>query len=333
MKKVVKTVNGKTRMRKILSLLLGIVTAGLAVLYFVLHKEDFRLITTVSTWPIITVSMLKLIEMYFRGRELKIITDHYKLNLRFSQWFGLTRIMAFTNLFLPSFSGTSVKAVYLKKYYNFKFSSFIAATGIANIIRLMLFALSSIVLISISGKYTLSLLIVSGIFFICTFTFLMLSHKIPIRLFAFMGKLSNIVNEWHDIRNDRNMIVKLITLNVFIYLIFSSEIYFSFRVFSIDPSVVSSGVISSFAIFSRVIKLIPANLGVKELIFSAISNVYGQGVNEGLHAAAFHRIVGMVFILLLAPGFIPSLFRRRIKDVKRELEQHDFQKGSHDDYR
>lgn len=315
--------NGKGHLRKILSVLLLIIVMGLAALYFVQHREDFQLITTISVWPILLLSLLKLLEMYCRGRELKILTDHYHLNLNFSQWFGLTRIMAFTNLFLPSFSGTSVKAVYLKKFHDFRYSSFIAATGISNVIRLMLFAFFSLLLILISGKLASMLLFVSAICFICSFTFLMLSHKVPARMFAAFRKLANVVEEWYKIRNDHKTIMKLISLNTFMYLIIGSEIYLAFKVFSIHPSVVSSGVITSFIVFSRIVKLIPANLGLKEVIFSAISDFYGQGVNAGLHAAAVHRIIGIFFILLLTPGFMPTLFGRGKEEMKHELEQDD----------
>jgi len=81
--------------------------------------------------------------------------------------------------------------------------------------------------------------------------------------------------------------------------------------FSIKPSIASSGIISAFTSFSGILRLIPANLGVKETLFVLIANLYGTGVNEGLHAAVFHRMMGTIFILLLAPGFVPKLLSRK----------------------
>jgi len=156
-------------------ILLPIVVLALIIYYYTKHREDFQLITTVSVGPILIISLLKLVRMYCRSLELKILTDHYNLNLSFSQWFGLSRVTAFSNLFLPSGGGASLKAVYLKKCHDLRYSSFVALTGIATILKLMVFAMFSIALLLLSRRTELLLFLVSGLFIVVPLALLVLS--------------------------------------------------------------------------------------------------------------------------------------------------------------
>ena len=302
-----RSVINRMNFRKSGSIVLIIIVAGITVFYFFRHGADFRLMTEVTIWPVAVVSVLKLFEIYIRGRELKVLTDHYHLNLSFSQWFGLTRVMAFANLFFPSLTGASIKAFYLKKFHNLSYSSFVALLGIANILRLMLYAAMAFTLILLSGKISPILLTLSGLLFLCSVTFLLFGHRLPLRLLVRTDKLSRVLEEWKTVRRDRSLTRKIMGLQCCILICYLFQIHFSFLVFMKNASLLTSGIISSFTVFSRVVKIIPANIGVKEAIFSALSDFYGQGINEGLHAAALDRIIGIFFILLLAPGFIPAL--------------------------
>ena len=256
--------------------------------------------------------------MYCHSRELKILTDHFNLNLHFSQWFGLSRMTAFSNLFLPSAGAVSFKAVYLKKCHNLKYSSFVALTGFAIILKLMIYALFSLVLLLLSRRTEFILFAISGLFFTIPSAFLILKPKISISFLPFTKVSKNIIEDWQKIRSDHKMIRNLILLNCTIFVISSLIIYFSFRVFSINPSVASSGIISVFTSFSGVLKFIPANLGLKESLFVIISNLYGTGVNEGLHAAIFHRIIGTIFTVLLAPGFVLHIFKKPFRKASHQ---------------
>lgn len=299
------------RIRKIVSILLFASIVGLGAFYYTRHREDFQLITTVSADAVVVLSLLKLALIFCYSLQLKILTDHYNLNLNFSQWFGLSRMTTFTNLLLPLGGGASIKAVYLKKFHNLQYNSFIASTAIASIIRLMITGLfAAALLLSVGRQDGMFLLAVSGAVFFGTLAFLLLVHRIKKHYFPSLGYLKTIIEEWQMIRADHKLIKRLILLNCLVFIISSLEIYVSFRVFSINASLVSSGVISAFTTFSGVLRLIPANLGIKEAVFVAISGIYGIGINEGLHAAVLHRIIGMVLTLVFAPLFAHNLLQK-----------------------
>jgi uncharacterized protein (TIRG00374 family) len=105
------------------------------------------------------------------------------------------------------------------------------------------------------------------------------------------------------------MILQLILLSIFLFIIYSLEIYFAFGAFGIDASFSVSGVITSFDNLAGAVKLIPGNVGIKEAIFGMISATYGIGINQGVHAAVLHRVVRTAVSLVLGTGFAYRLTR------------------------
>jgi len=298
----------RIRLRKLLSVLIFFLITGIGVFYYNRHKEDFQLITTVSVSALVILFFLRLTLILCYGVQVKILTDHYNLDLGFPQWFGLSRLTNFTNLLLPLGGGTSVKAVYLKKFHNLRYSSFIASNAIGSMIKILVISLfSSILLFFLGGRSGMLLLTITGAVFTGTLTFLFLAHRIQRYLPRSLGYLKTIIEEWMLIRKDHKTIMKLILLNCFIFIIFSLEIYTAYRVFSIKVSPVPSGVIASFTMFSGVLHLVPAGLGVTEAVFLAISTVCSLGINAGLHAALLRRIIGTVLTLVFVPFFAHKL--------------------------
>jgi uncharacterized membrane protein YbhN (UPF0104 family) len=252
---------------------------------------------------VVVVALLRVSLFFCHGAQVKVLTDHYNLNLRFSQWFGLSRMTTLANLVLPLGSGSSLKAVYLQRFHNLTYSSFLASAAVGGITRIVIMSFLTMALLLPSWPQSVPLLAVMGAAFAGGLLFILFGHKLPEQYYFSSNKLLSIVKEWRKIRTDHKTLGRLAILNCIIYVVSTLEIYVSFKAFSIDASLVSSGVISAFTTFSGAIGLIPANLGIKEAIFMTISAVYGMGINEGLHAAALHRVVGAACTILLAPGF------------------------------
>ena len=73
--------------------------------------------------------------------------NHYNLDIGFLECYGLSRTSSFINLLLPVGGGASYKAIYLKKLLRLRYSSYIASMAIANIIKIMIFALAAVFLV------------------------------------------------------------------------------------------------------------------------------------------------------------------------------------------
>lgn len=297
--------------RKIISILALAMTLGFGVYYYTQHREDFRLITAVSVDAIVILALLKLMIIFCYGLQVKVLTDHYNLNLDFTSWFGLSRLTSFTNMLLPLSGGASLKAVYLKKVHGLNYGSFIVLSTIAHIIKLVVTAaFASVLILMIVGRAGYVLLALSGAIFIGAMGFFLIADSIGERYCSSGGYIKNLIGEWLTAKADRIMVKRLVLLNCFIFIISTLEVYFSFRAFNIDASIVSSGIISSFSTFTGALRLTPANLGLMELVYMSLSDILGTGANSGLHAVALQRLIGTVLTLVLAPGFAWRLSKK-----------------------
>ncbi len=315
---------GKNRsrmiLRKILSIILFVSIMGIASFYYIHHKEAFHIIYTVSSYAVIVLSILSLITCFCFVLQLKVLTDHYKLNLNFLQCFGLNRATKFTNLFLPSAGGAAVKAIYLKKFHNFNYSSFIASMGIASIIKLMITSLFAIILLwFFKDRVSMFLFVVAGTIFIGTLTFLLFAHRIGHNYLS-SDYIKSIIKEWQKIRTDHEMMRKLIMVHSFIFILGGFQIYFAFHAFEIDVSLITCGVIAAFTTIAGVFSPIPGNFGIREAIIIAISGIHGIESNEGLHAAVLVRIIGILWTLVLTPFFAHKLFPEKSKHLMEKVE-------------
>ncbi len=302
------------RIRKVISIFFLVFICITAVYYYLKHRDDFYLITTLSVGSVLVVASLIIIHQLIYGLQLKILTDHYNLDLNFLQCFGLSRMATFINLWTPVGGGASFKAIYLKKFYNLNYSSYIASMGIVNVIHILVNSLGAMILLLFTGKrIAMFLFLTAGLCSLGTLSFFLAGHKMGKYLIPLIRYFKNIFEAWEDIRRDRVTIMKLITLSFFIFLLSTIGIYFLFRAFSSDLSLPASGTIAAFTAITGVINLIPGNFGIREAVIIMISGIYGIQVNESIHAAALGRILSVIWTFLLAPLFKCNISEKKGK--------------------
>lgn len=293
--------------------LAGLAAAGIT--YYFNHREDFFLLTSVSISAIALMSCIFVIITLLYGLQLKILMDHYRLNISFLECFGISRVSSFINLFFPFAVGTSFKAVYLKKLLQFRYSSFIASMGMTTVIKIMLYAFIALLLLTVSdAKGNTILFVVSAIIFSSSLLFLTLGHKLNSPGFTFSGYLLNVASEWHKIRSDYRTMMRLLGVGLCLFLAAALSTYLSFSAFSIPLSANASGTIAAFTTITGLLNLVPGNLGIREALIILISESHGIGVNESVHAAALGRLMQVIWTFILASVFKYNLLRKNAHD-------------------
>jgi uncharacterized membrane protein YbhN (UPF0104 family) len=285
--------------------LIGIAAAGF--IYYFKHREDFYLITSVSMSALVVISSLFIVISLCFGLQLKILMNHYNLDIGFLECYGLSRTSSFINLLLPFGGGASFKAVYLKKLLKLRYSSFIASMAIANIIKIMIFALAAVFLVMPLGGVLSAVSIVT---FSASLLFILLGHKLKKLDITSAGYAKKVIDEWQKIKKDRGTITKLVCLSLFVFAVTSLSVYLSFRAFSVDISVRAGGTIAAFTTITGLLNLVPGNLGIREALFIMISRAYGIELNESVHAAALGRLMQIIWTFILASFFRYNFSRK-----------------------
>ncbi|MCK4821260.1 flippase-like domain-containing protein [bacterium] len=295
--------------------LVGMGAAG--IIYYLRHKEDFYLITSVSINDLFVISLIHIIISICFGLQLKILMDYYKLDIGFFECYGLVRTSSFINLLLPFGGGASFKAIYLKKLLKFRYSSFIASMAITNTLKILIFALAAVFLVMSLGGI---LLAVSIVIFFAALLFLILGHKLERLDVSSAGYVMGVINEWQEIKKDRMTMAKLICLSLFLFAVASLNTWLLFRAFSVDIPLRAAGTIAAFTSITGLLNLVPGNLGIREALFIMISNAYGIEINESVHAAALGRILQIIWTFILA-SFFRYTFHSKTADTPTYISQ------------
>jgi uncharacterized membrane protein YbhN (UPF0104 family) len=298
-------------MRKIISLSLFMLLFGIGLAYLIHHKQELHFISQISLSDVAILSAIVIILSFCNGLQLKIITDHYDLNLTFSQWFGISRANALANLWLPLSGATPLKAMYLKQFHQMRISSFIAAMGVAQLLVIALNSGFAMMLLIFFGEgANVFLFATIGGIFLVALLFLLLIPNFSLNLFPSLRYLEDIRTEWREIRGDAKTIKNLVILNALIFCLRSFSIIVAFKAFSLDVSFATAGLIASLTTISGTLNLIPGNFGVGEALILAVSGMQGIGINEGLHVAALLRVIVSIWTFALAPLFSRGLLRK-----------------------
>ena len=289
----------------------GITGAILAfgIVYGVRHADRFHLITTFSPGAIALLILLKLSVMACFGLQLRIVTRCYGARLTFLEWFGLSRATAATNILLP-FGGTALKAVYLKQQHGFKYQSFVAGQVFARLLRIMVLSLLAVFLLLVTARVSGRVVVATVIVCAVAVLVLLTSNQVQRALSRRWPRLGALGREWQCVWSSRKTVTRLVAVNLVSFGLSASAVSVTYSFFGVRPQPLVCMLIVALTALSGVLNITPRNLGIQEAIFIAVSELSGLGANEGLHAAALQRVVGITMTIVLGLAFTRLLSRR-----------------------
>lgn len=285
----------------------GVVIA--AVVYCVRHADKLHLIRMASPSAIALMVVARLIGMLCFGVQLKVLMQCYGVELTALEWFGLSRVTSASNLLLP-LGGTAVKAAYLKERHQFRYRAFLASQLFAALLRMALLALLAVPLLLMSAHATTPAVAGLTAVLIGTLALLLVSDGIHEAVSRRFPRLAVLITEWQRVRSSRETVIKLLLISLGNFLATAIGVALSFHAFGVSVPFAMPSLIAALTGLSSFLRLFPENLGIKEAIFLTISGIWGPGVNEGLHAAALDRAVGLSMTLIFALVFTRLLSQR-----------------------
>jgi hypothetical protein len=292
------------------ALLVFVTLCAVAGWYGYRHAAEFRLLAPLS-WP----AMVGLVAAVFaaalgNGLLLRLVTGACGLRLSFSQWFGIARATSLANLVLPFPGGTAVKALYLKRVHALDYAHFVAALFLANGIRLLVFsALALPVLLAGPVHHPLLAAVAAG-GALGPLIVLTAAHRLPRRLLPAWRPLHVAAAAWDVVRARPRTVPALFLLNTALFAVSALGYAAAFAAFGVRLSAGTAAVLAAFALYPVLLKLVPGDFGVKDVLVVAVAARFGgMGLNEAAHAAALHRLVSVASVLLLAPSFAGVLRR------------------------
>lgn len=254
----------------------------------------------------------------------KLALKSFDIEIKFTEWFGLSTVNTLANLVFPMKTGTLIKAAYLKNKYQFDISRSAGILVFSSIISLItLLAMSSSVLayLVISGNSRdmapwLDTLpsnfstILFTITFIATITgcatlaYCLLSHSIngnhkrgPSHLiFNMVIALRNSIGH---LSRFPSLIIAIIANSIVTLGINIAILYFAFLSINVHTDIFGLTCINLLNSISFYISLTPGNVGFQEMIVSLSSLILGVSFEEGLVVAALIRAASTIVTVIL----------------------------------
>ncbi len=290
----------------------------LAVIFFKNNlNEIIETIRKVSFFDFLILSTLTIITIILNGNKIEILTRYYNLKLKFKEWFGLSAITTMSNYLAPFGLGMSLRGIYLKKKHNFSYKLFLTTLATSYLTSFLLYSLVGILIILYAYlKYNFFNLLISLIFiitFIACLAIIIFSPKIRYSKNKYVNHFIWIINNWNKMKKNWRLLIKLSLNDFFSLLNYSIRIFFIFYILSNKISFTSGILISLLTLFSLIIGLTPASIGVKEALIVYSTTVIGKSINLGILVAAIDRGVSIVYVFILG-GIFSYLLLKNLRN-------------------
>lgn len=283
-----------------------------AFLFMRAHIEEFKKFLEISFIDFLFLSSLVVFSIFLHGLIVKECVRHFGIDLRLSEWFGLSAMNAYAN-YLFFRSGTVTNALYLKNRYKFPLATFISVVCALYVVALFSYGFVGIAASSVLYlKYsTFNILIFSA------FGFLLLSALLA--FFFLPSKIeedpggSSILQKvrygWGAICGDRRLIYKLMAITFVIIFTYALRLFYCYNRFFLELPYVKALFLSIAGLLSGLFNVTPAGLGVKEALIGLTASLTGGQLRTGVAVAVLDRAVAMGWILLLGSVFSFRLAR------------------------
>jgi len=283
--------------------------------YFFNNLSEFKSIRIVDIYYLIYFFLALSFNLLLLGWVNKYHLIPFNIKLSFKEWFGLAAVTSFYNVITPFKGGLAVRAAYLKKKRGLNYAHFLSSLAALAII--MFIAPCILGLISLGLLYYFYGIfnwIVFIIFLISFFVFLSVfimpkinsSNKIIV-------KLNQSIEGWHEIRKNKNVLIKIFLINIFQIVLSVFAVIFAYKVFGIQLSFIVALFLVCLGNLGGIISLTPANLGFAEAIGVFSAFVVGISPVYSISVSILWRIVHFCIIGILGPLYSYILLKHNPK--------------------
>ena len=303
----------------------SIVILGLTIVaivaYLALNPELWEVLQSISIAEMVPLFFLQILMLAINGLFLNTFARKFDINLRVTEWFGLSVVTSLGNYITPFSGGMFARAGYLKHRHAFPYTHFATLLASGYLINFWLVGLvgALITLVLLGNEYQ-SWLVLS--FFLAVTVGISALLVLPIAEVPVPNRLSRrlkfALEGWHAIRADKALIVRLVLLAGANILFNGASFWWAYVILGAPIPFAFALLISLLTVFSRLISITPGNLGIQEAATSLISGLMGVGVSSGLLAALLIRSAAIVVVFALGPLFSYFLTRELADYRQRE---------------
>lgn len=291
---------------------------SLFLFYFVGHAGEFRPVLEIPALTLLIIAALKSVVVYSNGLFMRLTLARFDYTVGHRESFYISLLSAVGNYFAPARAGAGIRAIYLKKKFEFPYTSFLSTLSGYYVIVFLMYSVAgllSLVLIQLgSSSYSVTLYAFFGSLF--AVSLLLAAREVPFRslldrrfenraLERIAELARRIIEGWHLILRDRRLLGKLVCVSAANFSVSFLASYIEFKALGIDISLVSLLFYSSLSGVALLVSLTPGSIGIREAIFMFSADLLALTNSEILQVAVVDRSITFFMLLLM---FLASRF-------------------------
>jgi|GEM_PF-1845002 len=272
-------------------------------------------------WLLPTV-VLFVINIYAIGVIMEAAIEPHGVMLSRHEILGLSSLTRFANNVTPSYLGTAIRALYLKKKYGVSYAKFTSSFAVSNILQLMISGVVALLILiyhsGFSAESDMALLMLGFIVFFVALIF------VPVRWLAafferrskkyaskrkgkIFERLSVVVTEYDKVRSQPKIFFKILIWTIVSIVATMGTIYYTYLALGLDVPILSAIFIAVLASWAIVFAITPGNVGVSEGLVVAGAQLMGVSIPVTIAMAILRRLIMYLVTFLLATYYAPKL--------------------------
>lgn len=312
--------------KKIIGFILAVVILGVLAWYVSVNWQDFNSLQFAAPWLLLPTALGIALNIYATGMLMDVTLQPLGVFLRRKEVFGLASLTRFSNVIASGYIGMMVRAVYLKKTYNFSFAKFSSTFVVSNAILFLvsgLLALTTFVLHGSTGTQdsTNVVIVVLIVMSVLTAMFTLPLHWLQRWLQRRSGKVFNrlatFTNSFLIIRSRPLVLVKIIAWAATALLSFTLVTFFLYQTLGHAITPLQVVFITALSSWGIVFSITPGNIGVREGLMALAAQLIGVPVATTIAVALLMRLLVFLVAALASAYFAPRLLGVSLLKISR----------------
>src|SRR5208283_767021 len=310
--------------RKILPLTVFVACVFFLCSYVRNNLSDFTKISDISISYVMMIGCAVLAVLIVNGLFLKALTIDFDIDLNFFEYFSISVITSFGNIFLPMKGGAGFRAVYLKSRHDFDYSYFVSSLAANYLVTFNITSVAALACLALfylySGGFSLPVALV--FLAVAASTSWAIFFPAPslewIPIMWVRERANRVLSGWQIIRKSGKTVVKLCFLSALNLFLLSAITWLEFAAFQMKDTYghgigfLQSAIFTAIGALSLLISITPAALGIKESLLMFSSQFLGITQSQALAVSLLDRSVNVV-VLCLFFGFASIYINKKLK--------------------
>ncbi|GEM_PF-1894070 len=295
----------RTKIRSVaIRVALLLLFVALFVWFFMNHKDEFSILTTIPIVLIIAIALCQLAVVLTNVVFQVVLLKIYRVDMSWLDSFVVIVKSSVINFFGFLQGGTGYRAYYIKKHYGIDYKRFGLLFTANYLVVFSLFAFFGLVgslLQTIQSGHTANYGVVA-FFAAATIGLLIMMFVSPSRIpgrGSFSTKLRGALSEWDNITSNKRRVAVLFLIAAVQYLATAGAFYLELKAIHAETTIAGLMVYSAIAGFSILVALTPAAIGFRETLLIFARQSLGVSVSVIILSATVDRITYAVLLLLL----------------------------------